>query len=62
MEPAVLHVVSHSEEALELLAPKSKIRVLEYPESWLTSKTGLFDARRVMGGWLLQDWDRVLFY
>ena len=47
-----------SREALELLAPKSKIRVLEYPQSWLSSQAKFFDARRVMGGWLLQDWDK----
>lgn len=44
-------------EALEKLAPREKIRVLELPADWAGSRPSGRDARRVQGGWLLQDWD-----
>ena len=44
-------------EALEKLAPRQKIRVLELPAVWSESRPPGTDARRVQGGWLLQDWD-----
>ena len=47
--------------ALERLKPKEKIRVLEFPQSWVNQARTGFDARRVMGGWLLQDWDDGAF-
>lgn len=46
-----------SDEAKELLAPRAKIRVLELPSDWAESRPAGLDARRVQGGWLLQDWD-----
>ena len=53
----VLAAPGFSEEARELLAPREKLRVLELPADWLASRPEGFDARRVQGGWLLQDWD-----
>jgi phosphoribosylaminoimidazolecarboxamide formyltransferase/IMP cyclohydrolase len=46
-----------TEEALALLAPRERLRVLELPGDWAAGRPPGFDARRVMGGWLLQDWD-----
>jgi phosphoribosylaminoimidazolecarboxamide formyltransferase/IMP cyclohydrolase len=46
-----------SEEAREILAKREKLRVLELPEDWADSRPSGTDARRVQGGWLLQDWD-----
>ena len=44
-------------EARELLSAKEKLRVMELPSDWAESRPGGTDARRVQGGWLLQDWD-----
>ena len=44
-------------EALGLLEPRKKLRVLELPEDWADAKPPGMDARRVQGGWLFQDWD-----
>ena len=46
-----------TEEARELLAPRVKMRVLSLPADWVESRPEGRDARRVQGGWLLQDWD-----
>ena len=46
-----------SEEARELLAPRAKMRVLSLPSDWSGARPDGMDARRVQGGWLLQDWD-----
>jgi phosphoribosylaminoimidazolecarboxamide formyltransferase/IMP cyclohydrolase len=46
-----------TDEARELLAPRKKLRVLELPEDWASSRPPGLDSRRVQGGWLLQDWD-----
>ncbi|TVQ91100.1 MAG: bifunctional phosphoribosylaminoimidazolecarboxamide formyltransferase/IMP cyclohydrolase PurH [Deltaproteobacteria bacterium] len=43
--------------ALERLAPRENLRVVELPEDWASSHPPGVDARRVQGGWLLQDWD-----
>lgn len=43
--------------ALERLAGREKLRVLELPQDWSESRPPGQDARRVQGGWLLQDWD-----
>jgi len=53
----VLAAPGFSEEARALLAPREKLRVLELPADWAGCRPGGFDARRVQGGWLLQDWD-----
>lgn len=44
-------------EALELLAPREKLRVIELPEDWASRAPVGRDTRRVQGGWLVQDWD-----
>src|SRR6185436_221141 len=36
---------------------RENLRVMELPEDWADSRPAGQDARRVMGGWLLQDWD-----
>jgi phosphoribosylaminoimidazolecarboxamide formyltransferase / IMP cyclohydrolase len=46
-----------TDEARELLAPRKKMRVLSLPADWVDSRPDGMDARRVQGGWLLQDWD-----
>lgn len=43
--------------AKERLAPRQKLRVLELPADWASSRPPGRDARRVQGGWLFQDWD-----
>ena len=53
----VLAAPGFTPEARELLAPREKLRVMELPEDWAESQPGGTDARRVQGGWLLQDWD-----
>ncbi len=53
----VLAAPGFSPEALALLAPREKLRVLELPADWMDSAPAGMDARRVQGGWLLQDWD-----
>jgi len=53
----VLAAPGFSEDALERLAPREKLRVLELPTDWAASVPPGRDARRVQGGWLLQDWD-----
>ena len=44
-------------DALERLVPREKLRVLELPTDWAETIPPGRDARRVQGGWLLQDWD-----
>ncbi|MEL6344233.1 MAG: bifunctional phosphoribosylaminoimidazolecarboxamide formyltransferase/IMP cyclohydrolase [Myxococcota bacterium] len=46
-----------SEAARELLKAREKLRVMELPADWIESRPAGMDARRVQGGWLLQDWD-----
>ncbi|MFT7522049.1 MAG: phosphoribosylaminoimidazolecarboxamide formyltransferase/IMP cyclohydrolase, partial [Kiritimatiellia bacterium] len=43
--------------ALERLAPRKNLRVLELPADWAQGLPPGRDARRVQGGWLVQDWD-----
>lgn len=43
--------------ALERLASREKLRVISLPGSWGSERPRGRDARRVQGGWLLQDWD-----
>ncbi len=45
------------EAARALLAGKKNLRVMELPADWAASRPAGQDARRVQGGWLLQDWD-----
>ena len=53
----VLAAPGFTDEALEKLAPREKLRVLELPADWAAGRPPGRDARRVQGGWLLQDWD-----
>jgi phosphoribosylaminoimidazolecarboxamide formyltransferase/IMP cyclohydrolase len=53
----VLAAPGFSSEALTLLEPRKKLRVLELPDDWGASSPPGMDARRVQGGWLFQDWD-----
>ena len=53
----VLAAPGFTDEALEKLAPREKLRVLELPADWAASRPPGFDTRRVQGGWLVQDWD-----
>jgi len=53
----VLAAPGFTAEAVELLAPRDKMRVLDLPLDWASARPSGMDARRVMGGWLLQDWD-----
>ena len=43
--------------ARERLATRENLRVLDLPGDWAASRPAGLDARRVQGGWLLQDWD-----
>ncbi|MBM4368849.1 MAG: bifunctional phosphoribosylaminoimidazolecarboxamide formyltransferase/IMP cyclohydrolase [Deltaproteobacteria bacterium] len=45
------------DEARRLLATRANLRVLELPGDWGRSTPPGHDARRVQGGYLLQDWD-----
>jgi phosphoribosylaminoimidazolecarboxamide formyltransferase / IMP cyclohydrolase len=53
----VLAAPGFSPEALERLKGRENLRVMELPADWADSRPAGQDARRVMGGWLLQDWD-----
>ncbi len=53
----VISAPGFTDEARELLAPRTKLRVLELPSDWAATRPPGMDARRVQGGWLLQDWD-----
>ena len=46
-----------TDEAREIFPPKPGIRIMELPGDWAASRPAGFDARRVQGGWLVQDWD-----
>jgi len=53
----VLAAPGFTAEALEKLAPREKMRVLELPVDWAATIPPGRDCRRVQGGWLVQDWD-----
>ena len=53
----ILAAPGFSAEALQRLAPRANLRVLELPADWADGRPPGTDARRVQGGWLLQDWD-----
>jgi phosphoribosylaminoimidazolecarboxamide formyltransferase/IMP cyclohydrolase len=46
-----------SVEARELLSAREKLRVMDLPSDWAQRVSKGRDARRVQGGWLVQDWD-----
>ncbi|MBA2320791.1 MAG: bifunctional phosphoribosylaminoimidazolecarboxamide formyltransferase/IMP cyclohydrolase [Deltaproteobacteria bacterium] len=46
-----------SADALQLFRSRENLRVLSIPEEWALGRPPGGDGRRVMGGWLLQDWD-----
>ncbi len=43
--------------AAEAFARRVNLRVMELPGDWAQAKSPGRDAKRVAGGWLLQDWD-----
>jgi phosphoribosylaminoimidazolecarboxamide formyltransferase/IMP cyclohydrolase len=53
----VIAAPGFSEEALTAFRARENLRVIELPVDWSTGRPPGRDARRVMGGWLLQDWD-----
>ena len=53
----VIAAPGFSDDAKVILAKRSKLRALELPSDWIDSVPSGQDARRVQGGWLLQDWD-----
>ena len=53
----VIAAPGFSPEGRALLAARENLRVLELPADWAARRPEGFDARRVQGGWLLQDWD-----
>ena len=53
----VIAAPGFSEEALTAFRARENLRVIELPADWSTGRPPGRDARRVMGGWLLQDWD-----
>lgn len=54
----VLAAPGFEPEALESLKSRKKLRVIEVPGDWASTLPTGFDARRVLGGWLIQDWDQ----
>lgn len=53
----ILAAPGFDEEGLELLAKRTKLRVMKLPEDWAASAPSGQEFRRVQGGWLAQDWD-----
>ena len=53
----VIAAPGFSPEALAAFRARENLRVIELPADWSTGRPPGRDARRVMGGWLLQDWD-----
>ncbi|MEN0063239.1 MAG: bifunctional phosphoribosylaminoimidazolecarboxamide formyltransferase/IMP cyclohydrolase [Myxococcota bacterium] len=53
----VLVAPGFDEDALERLKPREKLRVIELPADWARRGPVGRDARRIQGGWLIQDWD-----
>ena len=53
----ILAAPGFTPEALEALKTRKKLRVIELPADWAQGRPGGMDARRVLGGWLMQDWD-----
>ncbi len=53
----VIAAPGFSTGALAGLASRENLRVLELPADWADGRPPGTDARRVQGGWLLQDWD-----
>jgi phosphoribosylaminoimidazolecarboxamide formyltransferase / IMP cyclohydrolase len=53
----VLAAPGFDDEARELLAKRENLRVLSLPADWAEARPAGRDARRVQGGWLIQDWD-----
>lgn len=53
----VMAAPGYTPGALERLASRENLRVVELPEGFGQELPSGFDARRVCGGWLLQEWD-----
>ncbi len=54
----ILAAPGFSEDALQLLKPRERLRVMELPADWARSSAHGMDIKRVQGGFLLQDWDQ----
>ncbi|MEQ1564028.1 MAG: bifunctional phosphoribosylaminoimidazolecarboxamide formyltransferase/IMP cyclohydrolase, partial [Myxococcota bacterium] len=44
-------------DALARLSTRENLRVVELPAGWTEGRPPGWDARRIQGGWLVQDWD-----
>jgi phosphoribosylaminoimidazolecarboxamide formyltransferase/IMP cyclohydrolase len=53
----VLAAPGVTDEAREIFARRKNMRLMLLPDDWAASRPAGGDARRVQGGWLLQDWD-----
>lgn len=53
----VIAAPGFDDEARARLGARKNLRVMELPADWAESRPAGRDARRVQGGWLLQDWD-----
>ncbi len=53
----VIAAPGFDDAAKALFAARKNLRVMELPADWAASRPAGQDARRVQGGWLLQDWD-----
>jgi phosphoribosylaminoimidazolecarboxamide formyltransferase/IMP cyclohydrolase len=53
----VLAAPGFDPDALAALATRPNLRVLELPADWASGRPQGRDARRIQGGWLIQDWD-----
>jgi phosphoribosylaminoimidazolecarboxamide formyltransferase/IMP cyclohydrolase len=53
----VIAAPGFDDDAKALFARRVNLRVMELPGDWAASAAPGRDARRVHGGWLLQDWD-----
>ncbi|RME21143.1 MAG: bifunctional phosphoribosylaminoimidazolecarboxamide formyltransferase/IMP cyclohydrolase PurH, partial [Deltaproteobacteria bacterium] len=54
----ILAAPGFSDEALELLKPRARLRVMELPPDWAAARAQGVDVKRVQGGLLLQDPDQ----
>jgi phosphoribosylaminoimidazolecarboxamide formyltransferase/IMP cyclohydrolase len=53
----VLAAPGFSPNALEKLSTRDSLRVIDVPSDWATARPPGRDAKRVQGGFLVQDWD-----
>jgi phosphoribosylaminoimidazolecarboxamide formyltransferase/IMP cyclohydrolase len=53
----VIAAPGFSDAALDRFKSRENLRIVSIPADWSAGRPPGLDARRVMGGWLLQDWD-----